>query len=110
MGKKIKEYQAGDHFSSLVLITNANKCVSDKGKNYFNLELRDESGTISAKKWDLTLEDEKLLVIGNILDVYVNNKQTDFVKLCVYVSVNLFQEFFTVLVNFFNCKCCNSKT
>ena len=69
MSKKIKEYVDGDHFSSLVLVTNAAKCVTNQGKNYYTLELRDDSGSINGKKWEITPEDEKLLVVGNILDV-----------------------------------------
>ena len=69
MVKKIKEYKDGEHFSGLVLIANASKCVSNQGKSYYNLELRDESGSIIGKKWDITIEDERLLVVGNIVDI-----------------------------------------
>ena len=67
--KKIKEYNDGEHFNGLALISNAAKCVSNAGKAYYNLELRDSSGSIVGKKWDVTPNDEKLFVVGNILEI-----------------------------------------
>ncbi|MBR0294343.1 MAG: HD domain-containing protein [Bacilli bacterium] len=69
MIKKLKEYKDGEHFSGLLLISNSAKCVSNNGKSYYNLELRDSSATIVGKKWDILPEDEKLLVTGNIVDI-----------------------------------------
>ena len=67
--KPLKEYQDGEHFSGLLLVSNSAKCVSNTGKAYLNLELRDSSCSINAKKWDLTSEDEKMFVAGNVLDI-----------------------------------------
>ena len=67
--KPLKEYQDGEHFSGLLLVTNCAKCVSNQGKAYLNLTLRDATFQINAKKWDLTNDDEKLFAVGNILDI-----------------------------------------
>ena len=67
--KLLKEYQDGEHFSGLLLVSNSAKCVSNNGKAYLNMELRDSSCSINAKKWDVTPEDEKMFVAGNVLNI-----------------------------------------
>ena len=67
MEKMISELVDGEHFKGQLLVANSAKCVNNVGANYLNLELRDSSGNINGKKWDVSLEDESIFVIGNVV-------------------------------------------
>ena len=67
MEKLISELRDGEHVSGQFLVANSAKCVNNAGANYLNIDLRDSSGNINAKKWDITLEDENIFVQGNVL-------------------------------------------
>ena len=69
MEKMISEFVDGEHFKGQLLVANSAKCVNNVGTNYLNLELRDSSGNISGKKWDVAEGDENIFAIGNV--VYV---------------------------------------
>lgn len=72
MEKLISELKDGEHVSGQYLVSNSAKCVNNLGAGYLNLELRDCSGNINAKKWDVALEDETIFAIGNI--VYIEGE------------------------------------
>lgn len=67
--KMIMEYKDGEHVSGQFLISNSSKCVNNAGGAYMNLEVRDSSGSLNAKKWDVTGDDETTLVAGNIIHI-----------------------------------------
>lgn len=67
--KMISELNDHEHVNGQFLLSNAAKCVNATGATYFNVELRDASGTINAKKWDATLADEEIFVAGNVINV-----------------------------------------
>ena len=67
MEKLISELRDGEHISGQFLVANSAKCVNNAGANYLNVDLKDSSGNINAKKWDITLEDENIFVQGNVL-------------------------------------------
>ena len=69
MNKMISEFNDHDHIEGQFLVGSASKGVNTQGGSYFSVELRDASGTISAKKWDATIQDEEIFVPGNV--VYV---------------------------------------
>ena len=69
MAKLISELIDGEHFKGQLLVGNSSKCVNNSGANYLNLELRDSSGTINGKKWDINGEDETIFTIGNVVDI-----------------------------------------
>ena len=69
MAKLISELVDGEHFKGQLLVGNSSKCVNNSGANYLNLELRDSSGTINGKKWDINGEDETIFTIGNVVDI-----------------------------------------
>ena len=69
MEKMISELVDGEHFKGQLLVANSAKCVNNVGANYLNLELRDSSGNINGKKWDVSLEDESIFVIGNVVEI-----------------------------------------
>ena len=49
------------------LVGNAAKSINNAGSFYYTVELRDASGNISGKKWDVLAGDELLFVPGNVL-------------------------------------------
>lgn len=67
MVKMISDFLDGDRISGQFLVGNAAKCLNNAGAAYMNLELRDSSGNINAKKWEATDNDENMCVIGNVL-------------------------------------------
>ena len=67
--KMISEFTDHDHIEGQFLLGSVSKGVNTNGGSYFSLELRDASGTITAKKWDATLQDEELFVTGNVIEV-----------------------------------------
>ena len=67
--KMISELNDHEHIEGQFLVGSVSKGVNTIGGSYFSLELRDASGSITAKKWDATLEDEKVFVVGNVIQV-----------------------------------------
>lgn len=67
--KMVKDFVEGDSLLTQLLVNNVAKGVNASGSAYLNVELRDSSGAINAKKWEVSEEDEKIFVIGNIIEV-----------------------------------------
>ena len=65
----IKDFKDGEHVHDEFIVASVNKCTSDKGKPYLNILLQDKTGTINAKKWEVSDNDLKLIVPGKILEV-----------------------------------------
>lgn len=57
----------GERFDGFVLIKEANRGVASNGKPFLTLILRDSTGEIDAKLWDVTKEDESLFVAEKIV-------------------------------------------
>ncbi len=72
MEKLISELKDGEHVSGQYLVSTSNKCVNNLGANYLNMEFRDSSGSINAKKWELSSEDESLFAQSNV--VYIEGE------------------------------------
>ncbi len=70
MMKLLADYKDGERFLGQLLITSCLKGVTNNGLSYLTMELRDSSGQINGKKWEVTEEDEKVFVAGNV--IYVN--------------------------------------
>ena len=68
----ISELSDGDHIYGQFLVGSSAKCLNNASMAYMNLELRDSSGNINAKKWEVTPDEESLLVIGNV--VYIEGE------------------------------------
>lgn len=64
----IKDLKDGAHVHDEFIVASVNKCASDKGKQYLNIVLQDKTGTISAKKWDVSERDLNLIVPGKVLE------------------------------------------
>ena len=67
--KLVKDFIEGDNISTQLLVSNVTKGVNSIGAGYLNVELRDSSGAINAKKWEVTPEDDSIFVIGNIVEI-----------------------------------------
>lgn len=68
--KTVNNFKENDKINEKLLVTNCTKCVTNNGLAYLNMELRDATGSINAKKWDATSEDEKLFVDGKIVEIH----------------------------------------
>lgn len=67
--KFIKEFNDGDRVIGQLLVTSANKGITEKGMNYINVTFQDKSGSIEAKKWEASDEDLTILVPGTVVMV-----------------------------------------
>ncbi|ASN06596.1 3'-5' exoribonuclease YhaM [Virgibacillus necropolis] len=67
MNKGLGYINIGDAFDGFVLIKEANRGMASNGKPFLTLILRDSSGEIDAKLWDITKEDEQLFVAEQIV-------------------------------------------
>ena len=82
--KMISELNDHEHVEGQFLVGSVSKGVNTNGGSYFSLELRDASGSITAKKWDATLQDEEMFVTGNVIEVVgETNKYKDALQLKV---------------------------
>ena len=62
----ISEFEERDRIQGQFLVGNVTKGVNANGP-YLNVELRDASGSISAKKWEVVGQDENNFLAGNIV-------------------------------------------
>ena len=63
----ISDLKDGMHVQGQFIVGTAAKSVNNLGSFYLNVELRDASGTIPAKKWEVNGDDEQLFTSGNVL-------------------------------------------
>lgn len=63
----IIDFKDGMRIKDQFLVANVSKGTNVSGVPYFSIELRDASGTINGKKWELTPEDETIFAIGNVV-------------------------------------------
>ncbi len=64
----IKDLKSGDHVDGQAfLIGEVKTCVSNAGKQYFNITLQDSSGKIDGKKWEISPDDLAIFSPGNIV-------------------------------------------
>ena len=80
--KMISELNDHEHIEGQFLVGSVSKGVNANGGSYFSLDLRDASGTITAKKWDATLQDEEMFIAGNVISIIgETNKYKDTLQL-----------------------------
>lgn len=65
----VKDLKDGQHVHDEFIVASVNKCTSDKGKPYLNISLQDNSGVISARKWDVTEFDLMTIQAGKVLEI-----------------------------------------
>lgn len=80
--KMIASFEDHEHIEGQFLLGNVSKGVNANGGVYLSVELRDASGSIVGKKWDATMEDEQLFIVGNVIQVVgETNKYKDQLQL-----------------------------
>ena len=67
MMKYVNQLVEGDIVETQFLIGSSNKCINNMGSYYYNLELKDYTGSIPGKKWEAKDEDEQIFAAGNII-------------------------------------------
>ncbi len=70
MSKQIKDFEDGLNIEAQFLVTNVSKGVKADGGRYLNVTIQDASGSLEAKKWDVSDADNDILVAGNIVSLY----------------------------------------
>ena len=65
----IMDFNDHEHIEGQFLVGSVSKGVNASNSPYISIELRDASGSISAKKWDSTLEDEQIFIAGNVVEI-----------------------------------------
>lgn len=70
MMRTVNSFKENEKITEKLLVTNCTKCVTNSGLPYLNMDLRDASGSINAKKWDASSEDEKIFVDGKVVEVH----------------------------------------
>lgn len=69
--KLIKELNEGDRYIIQALIGSVSQGTNKSGQLYLNVELRDSTGVLSSKKWEVEDEDRDIFVSGNIVEVMI---------------------------------------
>ena len=67
----IKELLEGDRVVIEALVGSCSNGTNKSGSPYLNVELRDNSGSINGKKWEVDGTDKEIFVPGNIIEVQV---------------------------------------
>ena len=67
--KLLKDLLDGDRLIMQVLVGQVSQGTNKSGSPYLNVELRDSSGMLPAKKWEVEDSDYEILVTGNIAEV-----------------------------------------
>ena len=71
MLKLIKELFDGDRLIIQALVGQVSQGTNKSGSPYLNVELRDSSGALPSKKWEVEDEDKDIFVTGNIVEVMI---------------------------------------
>lgn len=69
VNKGISNYREGDPVEKFLLIKSVKKAVASNGKPFLTLMLQDQSGSIEAKLWGASSEDEKAYTAEKIIMV-----------------------------------------
>lgn len=67
--KMLCEYVDGEHISGQFLVSNVTKGINASGTQYLNVDLRDSSASMNAKKWEVSSKDEEVVVTGNVIHI-----------------------------------------
>ena len=69
--KFVKELLEGERVISEFLISNVSRGVNSLGSQYYNVEFKDCTGTIPAKKWEVDAGDEAIFQAGKVVEVSI---------------------------------------
>ena len=67
----LKDLLEGDRTSIQALVGSVSNGTNKSGTPYLNVELRDNSGSLPAKKWEVDGSDKDIFVVGNIVEVMI---------------------------------------
>ena len=67
----IKDLIEGDRLLFQALVGSVSNGTNKSGSPYLNIELRDNSGSIQCKKWEVDGSDKDIFVSGNIVEVLI---------------------------------------
>lgn len=67
----IKELNDGDRLILQALVGSVSQGTNKSGSPYLNVELRDSSGSLNSKKWEVDGSDKDVFVAGNIVEVAI---------------------------------------
>lgn len=67
----IKDLLEGDRTLLQALVGSVSNGTNKSGSPYLNVELRDNSGSLNSKKWEIDGVDKDIFVAGNIVEVLV---------------------------------------
>ena len=67
----IKELLEGDRLLIQALVGSVSNGTNKSGVPYLNVELRDNSGSLNSKKWEIDGSDKDVFVPGNIVEVMI---------------------------------------
>ena len=80
--KQVKDFLDGDHIFGQLLVNSVTKGETDKAKTYLTVTLQDRTGSIEAKKWEVSDEDLEIIVMGAVIYIDgVVNKYKDKLQL-----------------------------
>lgn len=65
--KMLCDYVDGEHISGQFLVSNVSKGTNASGSQYLNIDIRDSSASLNAKKWEISPKDEEIIVSGNVI-------------------------------------------
>lgn len=65
----LKDLLEGDRTSIQALVGSVSNGTNKSGSPYLNVELRDNSGSLTCKKWEVDGGDKDIFVVGNIVEV-----------------------------------------
>ena len=90
--KMLSEYVDGEHISGQFLVSSVTKGTNATGNQYLNIDLRDSSTNMNAKKWEVSGRDEEIVVTGNVIHIegeVLKYKETLQIKLLSVREVSL---------------------
>ena len=67
----LKDLLEGDRTSIQALVGSVSNGTNKSGTPYLNVELRDNSGSLPCKKWEVDGSDKDVFVVGNIVEVII---------------------------------------
>ena len=67
--KLISELLDGERVNGQFLVSNSAKGTNAMGSQYYSCELKDSSGQINGKKWEVGPDDENIFTVGNIVNI-----------------------------------------
>ena len=73
--KLIKELSEGDRLSIQAIVGSVSRGTNMSGSLYLNIDLRDSSGQINAKKWEVESSDDEIFVRKNLAPVKMSKRE-----------------------------------